>query len=81
VALTHDYSGGELNVSLVNVRHYTSNRDYVVCVEKCIRALSADNMDKEQTFMATSQVNRKIEDDFAITNEITPMQFIRFAIN
>lgn len=76
VALSHDYQGGELNVSLVDIHNSTTNEGYIACVEKCIKALTLEEMQKEQTFMTTLQTDMELEGDFAITQGISPLEII-----
>ena len=76
VGLTHNYQGGELNVSLVNINNCNTNNGYLGCVEKGIQALNLKEMEKDQTFIATAQTNIVLEGDFAIEQGISPLEFI-----
>ena len=63
-------------MSLVDINDSTKNEGYLAPMEKCIKSLSIEEMEKKQSFVATLQSNMDLEGDFAITEGISPSEFI-----
>lgn len=63
------------NLAFVAVQESTKNDGYMVVMEQPIRSLSYEDMEREQMFSVSHQVNMELDGDFAIKNTDTALEF------
>ena len=63
-------------MSLVDINNSAENEGFLAPLERCIKALTIEEMEKKQTFGFTTQANMELEGDFAITEGISASEFI-----